>query len=357
MPTHYRVTIKEIAEEAGVSMQTVSRVINNRPDVAPATRQRVKDIIAKHGYRPSSIARGITKGRSYILGVITAGIRHFGPSSTLSGIEKQASEMGYSIILRAVHQTEVFDIDEYLRFLVSQHVDGIIWAMPQRGNIRDEILGKIPKLDIPAVFINIQPHPDIAVFDFDNHSGGRIATEHLIEQGFRNIGLITGPMDWMVSRQRYRGWQEALEAAGYSSEEVQVAEGDWTAASGARCMAQLLRQWPEIDAVFACNDLMALGAMKAASNSGRRIPDDLAVVGFDDIAQSSYFSPSLTTVRQDPQDLGCRSVVEIDRLISGSGGQEDKESDRRAHIFQMQLVVRESSIRRLAKAPPDDEDL
>ncbi|MGB3717568.1 MAG: LacI family DNA-binding transcriptional regulator [Candidatus Promineifilaceae bacterium] len=345
MPTRSRVTIKEIAEEAGVSMQTVSRVINNRPDVAPMTRQRVKDIIDKHDYRPSSIARGITKGRSYLLGVVTAGIRHFGPSSTLSGIEKQASKMGYSTILRAVHQTEEFDIDEYLRFLVSQHVDGIIWAMPERGNIREEILTKIPQLAIPAVFINLQPHPDINVFDFDNLNGGRMATKHLIEQGFERIGLISGPMDWMVSRQRFLGWKDVLKIAGYESEDKQITEGDWTAESGARCMTRLLNQWPEIDAVFACNDLMALGAMKVASNSGRCIPDDLAVVGFDDIAESNFFTPSLTTVRQDPQDLGRRSVVEIDRLISVSRKFEEKPG-KKTHIFQMQLIVRESSIKR-----------
>ncbi len=345
MPTHYRVTIKEIAEEAGVSTQTVSRVVNNRPDVAPNTRQRVKSIIAKHDYTPSSIARGLTKGRSYILGVITAGIRHFGPSSTLSGIEKQASEMGYATILRAVHQTEVFDIDEYLRFLVSQHVDGIIWAMPERGNIRKEILGKIPMLAIPAVFINIQPHPDIIVFDFDNLGGGRMATEHLIDQGFQRIGLITGPMDWMVSRQRFLGWKDALERVGYSSDGIQIVEGDWTAKSGAQCMAQLLRQWPEIDAVFACNDLMALGAMKAARGRGRSVPDDLAVVGFDDVDQASFFSPSLTTIRQDPQYLGSRSVAEIDQLISDLN-QEDVQPRENKHIFQMKLVVRESSIKR-----------
>jgi LacI family transcriptional regulator len=345
MPAHLRVTIKEIAEEAGVSMQTVSRVVNNRRDVAPATRQRVKEIIAKYDYHPSSIARGITKGRSYILGVITAGIRHFGPSSTLSGIEKQASEMGYATILRAVHQTEVFDIDEYLRFLVSQHVDGIIWAMPERGNIREEVLEKIPDLAIPAVFINMQPHPSLNVFDFDNRSGGRMATEHLLEQGFQHICLITGPMDWMVSRQRYLGWKDALEAAGQAIDDKQIVEGDWTARSGARCMAQLLKQWPEIDAVFSCNDFIALGAMKAAQSAGRRIPDDLAIVGFDDVDQANYFSPSLTTIRQDPRDLGRRSVIEIDRLVSELD-REKVDAGKNKHIFQMELIVRESSIRR-----------
>ena len=143
MSLHRRVTIREIAQEAGVSTQTVSRVINNRPDVASETRRKVKEIIARYEYRPSSIARGLSKGRSYILGVIISGIRYFGPSRALSGIEKQASDLGYAIILRAVHQAEVFDIDEYLRFLISQHVDGIIWAMPEHGNIREEILEKI----------------------------------------------------------------------------------------------------------------------------------------------------------------------------------------------------------------------
>lgn len=340
-----RITIKEIAEEAGVSQQTVSRVLNDRPDVAASTRKRVKEIIAKREYHPSSIARGIAQGRSYILGVVSASLGNYGPSSTLMAVEERASQLGYTLILRVVHNPQNFDIDEQLRYFISHHVDGIVWTLPDMGNIRDAILKKIPQLALPTVFLNMYAHPDLMVVDFNNQSGGQMATEHLIEQGYRHIGIITGPLDWMVSRHRYRGWKTALETAVLPVDDRCVVEGDWSCSSGETGLKQLLKQYPEMDAVFVSNDRMALGAMRAAQELGIDIPTNLAIVGYDDAPEADFFSPSLTTVRQDLRDPSFFAVNLLEKMIH-EVNQEEKTIEPKTHLFPPQLVVRESSIKK-----------
>lgn len=340
-----RITIKEIAEEAGVSQQTVSRVLNNRPDVASSTRKRVKEIIAKRDYHPSSIARGIAQGRSYILGVVSAGLENHGPANTLMAVEKRANQLGYTIILRVVHNLEDFDIDEQIRYFISHHVDGIVWTLPDMGNIREAILQKIPQLSVPTVFLNMHAHPDLMVIDYNNESGGEIATEHLIEQGHRNIGMITGPMDWMVSRHRFRGWKAALETAVLPAADHQVVEGDWSCLSGEVGLKQLLKQFPDMDAVFISNDRMALGAMRAAKELGIDIPSDLALVGYDDAPEAGFFAPPLTTIRQDLKNPSFFAVDLVDKMIT-EVTQEEKTIKPRTHLFPPQLIVRESSIKK-----------
>ncbi|MBE2224582.1 MAG: LacI family DNA-binding transcriptional regulator [Anaerolineae bacterium] len=337
-----KITIKEIAEEAGVSQQTVSRVLNNRPDVAVSTRKRVKEIIAKRDYRPSSIARGIAQGRSYILGVVSASLENYGPSTTLMAVEERANQLGYTLILRVIHDPQNFDIDEQLRYFISHHVDGIVWTLPDMGNIRDAILQKIPQLAVPTVFLNMHAHPDLMVVDFNNESGGQIATEHLIEQGYRNIGMITGPMDWMVSRHRYRGWKKAMETAVLPIADRQVVEGDWSCLSGEVGLKQLLKQFPEMDAAFISNDRMALGAMRAARELGIDIPSDLALVGYDDAPEADFFAPPLTTIRQDLRDPSFFAVNMVDKMIT-EVTQEEKTIEPRTYLFPPQLIVRQSS--------------
>jgi LacI family transcriptional regulator len=344
MSKQQRVTIKEIAKEAGVSLQTVSRVLNNRPDVAAKTRRRVKEIIAAHDYQPSSIARGITQGRSYILGVLSASLEYFGPARSLMGIEKQASKLGYTIILRVVHQLDDFDVNAQLGFFASQHVDGIIWLVQDNDAIRKAILKSLPNYDIPMIFNNVQPHPEMTIVDFDGYLGGRIATEHLIAQGYQNIGQITGPIEWCVARQRYLGWKDALQEVGYGTLDDYVVEGDWSARSGERCMAQLLRQYPDMDAVFVGNDLMALGAMKTARELGVRIPEDFAIVGYDDVPEAEFFYPPLTTVRHDLSRSAAFMVNEIDCLVGEANRSEDASTATpKSHLFEPELVIRKSS--------------
>lgn len=345
MPKSRRVTIKEIAEEAGVSMQTVSRVLNNRPDVASDTRRRIKKIIATHNYRPSSVARGITQGRSYILGVISAKLQYHGPAGMLMGIEQSANALGYTIILRVVRDPEQFDVDEHLNFFRSQHVDGIIWTLPEIGDLRASVIEKVPRLQIPNVFFNMQPHPDLTVLDFDQELGSRKAVDHLLEQGAQTVGLITGPMTWLAARTRYLGWQNALEVAGYKVDDNLVAQGDWSASSGEQAMRQLLSRCPDLDAVFVCNDHMAMGAMKAARLLNRRIPDQLMMVGYDNIPETDFLCPPLTTITTNFASISHFAVNKLDRMIAAA--ERDEEwTEPNIYLFEPELVVRESSIRK-----------
>ncbi|MCC6603448.1 MAG: LacI family DNA-binding transcriptional regulator [Anaerolineae bacterium] len=334
-----RVTIKEVAAAAGVSTQTVSRVVNDRPDVASDTREHVQQVIDDLGYQPSKIARSLIRGRSYSLGVVSSSIGLYGPSLLLQGIQEAAVEEDYSLMLNILPNAEVFDANQVLREILSYHVDGILWAVPEIGQNRDLIQQALPNLTVPIVFLNAQPRPNLVTAVIDNKHGGRIATQHLIAQGRQNIGLITGPMNWWEARQREQGWREEVAANGRLVDESFIANGDWTPSSGERCIRMLLEWHPEMDAVFICNDQMALGAMKVARQMGRQIPQDLAIVGFDDIPESPYFSPSLTTVRQDVAEMGRQGVKQLLTLLDD---EENLESP--SVVLQPKLIVRESSV-------------
>ncbi|HSR35284.1 MAG TPA: LacI family DNA-binding transcriptional regulator [Anaerolineae bacterium] len=338
-----KVTIRDVASAAGVSRQTVSRVLNDRPDVAKGTRKRVLKVIEELGYRPSSIARSLSQGRSCTLGVVSYGVQYFGPSHTLAGIEHQANEMGYTLHLSLVRQPSESGV-QLLHEMLSYHVDGIIWAVSEIGNNRDWAEREICRISVPVVFLDMRPCPNLSVVNIDNRKGGSIATRHLLDQGYQHIGLITGPLDWWSAQQRRTGWQEALEEAGLPIEKDLHVEGTWSAASGERGMRRLLDQHPDIDAVFACNDQMALGALKAAREMGRQVPKDLAVIGFDDAPEAAFFCPPLSTVRQDLSQLGRSSVRELERMIEARQ-EEEVDIEPKTILLEPELVVRESSVR------------
>ena len=337
-----KVTIRDVAAVAGVSYQTVSRVINNRPDVADETRRRVWEIVEELGYQPSAIARSLSRGRTFTLGVIDYGLEYFGPSHTLSGIEQQANELGYSLLLSLVRQPDQSDVDKTLRDMLSRQVDGIMWAVPEIGGNRAWVRQEAPRLPVPVVFLSMQPDPNLSVVAVDNRGGGRIATQHLLDRGHRTIGLITGPLDWWEARQRRLGWQDVLEEAGIPIEADLVVEGNWKAASGEQGLRRLLEQRPELDAVFVCNDRMALGVLQAARQMGRRVPRDLAVVGFDDIPECAFFHPPLSTIRQDMILLGRRAVKELNHMIE-TAQQGGTQTEPKSTLIQPQLIIRDSS--------------
>lgn len=318
-------------------------MINDRPDVAAETRQRVLEVIDCLGYQPSHIARSLIQGRSFTLGVVGWGLEYFGPSRTLSGIEQQASELGYALLLNLVRQPERSDVELLLRELLSRYVDGIVWAVPEIGSNRDWMRKETLQPSVPVVFLSMQPQPDLTVAAVDNRSGGRMATKHLLDQGHQNVGLITGPLAWWEACQRQCGWQDALREAGIPIEDNLIVEGDWMAASGERGLRRLLEERPEIDAVFVSNDQMALGALQAARQMGLRVPEDLALVGFDDIPEAAYFCPPLSTVRQEMVEIGRRAVRELGRMIEAI--QQGKAVlEPSTILLQPQLIIRESSV-------------
>ncbi|MEA3335746.1 MAG: LacI family DNA-binding transcriptional regulator [Chloroflexota bacterium] len=336
-----RVTIREVANEVGVSIQTVSRVLNERPDVAPETRERILEVIDRLQYRPSALARSLIKQRSAMLGVVTAGLSYIGPSRTLNGILVQAETMGYSLLLDELPSFETGNAEPILNRMLARQVDGLIWAVPEVGNNRQHLLDRLPNLPVPIVFLTMRPHDDLTVVSVDNRMGGHQATTHLLEQGFRQIAHMAGPLSWWEAQQRKAGWASVLADAGLPMDDRFLVQGNWSSSSGERAARQLLRQYPEMDAVFVANDQMALGIMHVARQQGLTLPEDLAIVGFDGIPESAYFSPPLTTVHHDLFEVGATAVKQVVRMIEVA--QNSQETETKSILIKPKLIAREST--------------
>jgi LacI family transcriptional regulator len=337
-----RVTIRDVAAAAGVSHQTVSRVLNDRPDVAEETRDRIWQIIEELNYQPSAIARSLIHQRSLTLGIVTAGLKYVGPSCTLNGVTKQAEDLGYTLLLKELPDFHANDVQPLLNSLLERRVDGIIWAVPEVRNNRDWLEDRLDGLSAPAVFMTMQARTGVSVVAIDNYAGGCMATKHLLEQGHRNIGHISGPLDWWEARQRKAGWRDTLLAAGVPEAGLHAEEGTWSSASGERAICRLLADNPEMDAVFVGNDQMALSVLQVACRRGIEVPKDLAVVGFDGLSDEAHYWPPLTTVHQDLRDLGSTAVRELVQVIESSSG--DQVGFEPVSIsLRPELVIRDSS--------------
>lgn len=345
-PKFGRATIKQVASEAGVSTQTVSRVINERPDVSMETRKRVQDIIKRLGYQPSALARSLIRQRSYTLGVVTAGLKYIGPSRTLSGITSAVEEAGYSLLLKELPRFDANNVLPIFQSLLSRHVDGIVWAVPEVGENRDWIRRPPLHLEIPIVYLTMEPKENVSVVSTNNYLGGRMAMSHLLEHGYRSIGHISGPLDWWEARQRMAAWKDALKEAGLETQDRHWVEGNWSSASGAKAVQKLFEQYPEMDSIFVANDQMALSVMQAACQKGLQIPKDLGVVGFDNISESAFFWPPLTTIQIDQYSVGKVAVEEIIKIIE-SGWQEQDSIEPKSIMLTPTLVIRQSSLRSL----------
>lgn len=336
------VTIKDVARVAGVSTQTVSRVINDRPDVARDTRSRVLKIISELGYAPNIIAKSLSSGRSSTLGVIGFGLEYYGSTSVLRGIEKKANDLGFSIIVSLLDDYEMDRVDRILRELLARQVEGVLWSIPGIGKTLEGLSTKFAEAGIPVVFLNKQQTDNNMVVALDNRLGGRMATEHLLEQGYEHIGLITGPAGWWEASQRELGWRETLQERGVGGLDDLLAEGNWSPQSGEAALYCLMEKSPSVDAVFVSNDQMALGVLRAARQLGLRVPQDLGVVGFDDIPEAAYFYPALTTVRQNARELGALAVEKLHDYMRGED--EDDALATETTWVEPRLIVRESSV-------------
>jgi LacI family transcriptional regulator len=340
-PRLQKVTIKDIARTCNVSTQTVSRVLNNRADVAPETRIAVEKAIAEMGYQPSALARSLVQQRSYTFGVIIAGLKYSGVSLTLNGITEQCEAFGYSLLLKELGSFDVTDIVPIIRQLIASHVEGIIFAAPEIGNNVQTVQSQLPYICPPIVFLKAQQSKRHMTIGVDNYDGARQATEHLLKVGRKHIGLICGPLEWLEARQRKQGWTDALTAAGETVSDKRWVMGNWSSHSGEAAFAELVMKYPEVDAVFASNDQMALGVLHYASTQGVRVPDDLAVVGFDDLPEAACFTPALTTVRHPLRELGMYAVRCLLEQIEGA----HEAAPEQMLTLQTELVVRDSTPR------------
>ncbi|HLO30076.1 MAG TPA: LacI family DNA-binding transcriptional regulator [Anaerolineales bacterium] len=334
------VTLQDVASLAGVSIKTVSRVVNNQGEISEATRQRVQAAIDELGYRPNVLARSLVNRRTDTLAVIAWGIEYFGPSRMMIGIEQQADELGYSLFLSLVSQPDDLNSDRILDTLLARRVDGIIWAVPEvddnRKWLKPGLLDRLP----PIVFLSMQSQPGLTIAAVNNFSGARQATQHLIDQGRRKIGMITGPKAWWEARERFAGWKSTLEEAGLPA--TSFVESYWAAAGGERAMQQLLKQTPDIDAVFASSDQIALGALGALHQLGRRIPADVAIVGFDNSPESAFYWPPLTTIYQKLVNVGHIAVQNLHQMIEARR-QQRGYIEAAVTLIEPELIIRASS--------------
>jgi DNA-binding LacI/PurR family transcriptional regulator len=292
----------DVARLAGVSHQTVSRVINDSAHVRPETRRRVLAAMRTLDYRPNPAARALVTGRSRTLGVVSFDTTLYGPASTLFAIEQAAHAAGYFITivsLLAMDRAAVLGAVDRLRV---QGVDGILVITPQEGAA--EAVANLPAA-VPVVAVEAGPPGSVPVVAVDQFAGAVSATQLLLDLGHRTVWHLAGPRDFLEAQQRVDGWRATLEAAGVGAPPVLT--GDWSPRSGYE-VGRRLAEDPEVTAVFVANDQMALGVLRALHERGRSIPREISVVGFDDIPEAQYFTPPLTTVRQDFGEMGRSSL-------------------------------------------------
>ena len=331
--------MSDVTAKAGVSHQTVSRVVNGHPNVAPRTRERVQRAIAELGYRPNTAARALVTGSTRTFGLVISHINQYGPAQTLLGLEQAARSAGYSLSVAILDEDSEQAMREAVDRFVGQKVDAVV-ALSTYG----QAVEALRRFEAPVPLIAVQvgrdeSRPTVWVAQ---EVGGALATRHLLDLGHRTVHHVTGPCDSLEAQRRTAGWQRELEAAGARVPEV--LRGDWWPSSGYAAGQQLaaqMRAGEEVTAVFVANDQMALGLLNALHDEGVSVPGDLSVVGFDDVPECGFYNPPLTTVRQDFAELGRRGVQLVLARLRGEHAE--------AEPVMPQLVVRGTS------APPARE--
>ena len=320
--------IRDVARLAGVSHQTVSRVLNDHPSIRESTKQRVLDVMNDLQYRPNRAARALVTSRSRTLGVLASQRSHYGPSSIIQSVESAAQDAGYMVSTANIAATDEESIVTALDHLNAQAIEGLVIIAPQVRVFR-----AISNLDLRVPFVTMNDGTDEHAIAVDQVAGARLATRHLIELGHRNIYHLAGPQDWIEAEARMRGFLEEMNAQDVPTTAPIL--GDWSADFGYRAGRELMRV-RDFTAIFSSNDQMALGLMHAIRDAGQDVPRDVSIVGFDDIPEASHFWPPLTTVRQDFAELGRRCVAQ---LLGTMGDATGAYTGR----IQPQLIVRGST--------------
>lgn len=293
----------QVAALAGVSHITVSRVINNRPGVRDQTRKRVLAAMRELGYQPNFAARALVTGRSQVIGVVCYNTALYGPAATLLGLEQAAAENGFFVSMVGLENLDRSAVEDAVARLKNQAVAGIVIVSPQAAMAT--AIEHLPK-DVPTVAIWGYSRTGIPVVSSDEEAGARQATRHLLDLGHACVWHIAGPHGRTGAEGRVRGWHDTLEEAGITP--PSPIAGDWSARSGYEAGRRLITD-PAVSAIFAANDQMALGVLRAIHEAGRRVPQDISLVGFDDIPDAAFYSPPLTTIRQDFTQLGRKSML------------------------------------------------
>ncbi|WP_026124259.1 LacI family DNA-binding transcriptional regulator [Nocardiopsis baichengensis] len=324
----------DVARAAGVSHQTVSRVLNGHPNVRAETQARVLAAIEDLGYRPNSSARALVTRRTGVIGVVAVDTAHYGPARTLTGIEHAARAAGYYLSVVTLTEASAEQVRDAMDHLARQAVEGYVVIAPQRS-----VLEGMPEWagGAPVVAVEGGEARELPVVCVDQEGGARAAVRHLLGLGHRTVGHIAGPRDWLEAEARVAGWRRALEEAGAPAAEPLY--GDWRPRSGYELARRLVEEGRPPGALFVANDQMAVGALRAFGDAGVRVPEDVALVGFDDVPEAAYYAPPLTTVAQDFGEVGRRGIgVLLDLLESGGAAAESAARE----VVPARLVVRAS---------------
>jgi LacI family repressor for deo operon, udp, cdd, tsx, nupC, and nupG len=327
------VTIKEVAKEAGVSLMTVSRVVNNKGNIAKSTRENVLQAIKKLNYKPNRLARSLVVQKSDFISVIVPDITNPFFAELVKGAENLTRKRGCNIILGDTEGEREHE-KEYIEAAIGRMADGIILVAPR---IDDALIYEVNEL-IPLVIVDrYVPNEDILQIYIDNLEGAFLAVEHLIELGHRRIGFLSGPKDVLNSLRREEGYRKALERHDIPYDPALTLKGDFYFQSGYTAFDSFYQLNPPPTAIFASNDLMAFGLIQRANEQGVRIPDNLSIIGFDDIALSALINPPLTTIRHPMVEMGIRAVK---LLFDQLGQREEKQIES---TLQNTLIIRQST--------------
>jgi DNA-binding LacI/PurR family transcriptional regulator len=316
----------DVAARAGVSHQTVSRVVNSFGSIRPETRERVLAAIAELGYRRNLAARTLATSRTHAIGVLAPAVSDYGPTSTVQAVDLAARAAGYHPLITTTSD-ESESILAGLGFLLDQSIEALVVIAPQQ-----RILEAVRQLDITVPIATLQSVEfGSGTVSVDQSSGARLAMTHLLELGHREIQHVAGPLASFEAAARQTSYERALTDAGLA--EPGIVEGDWSAESGYRAADDIA---PTTTAVFSANDQMALGLITGLIDRGRRVPEDVSVVGFDDVPEARFYRPALTTVRQDFEQIGRVAVESLIRQIEGGAAE-------RIAPLVAELIVRDST--------------
>ncbi|SEO86771.1 LacI family DNA-binding transcriptional regulator [Actinacidiphila rubida] len=336
-------TMADVAKVAGVSHQTVSRVLSDHPNVRDTTRAEVQRAIEQLGYRRNSSARALVTRRTLTLGVVACNPTLFGPASTLFGLEEAARGEGYMVSAVTLRAYTAKALEDAIDHLSDWGVEGIVVIVPHRAAV--DALAEL-RLPFPVVTVEGGHSLPISGVSVDQDLGARLATGHLLAAGHSTVWHVSGPSDWLEAEARVQGWRATLEEAG--AEVPPPLVGDWTPLSGYRAGQELAgrvasgrarRNSPDVSAVFVANDQMALGVMRAFREAGLSVPGQVAIAGFDDIPEAEFFAPPLTTVRQDFAAVGKASISLLTSRLDSAARTEPERV-----VIEPRLIVRSSTV-------------
>ncbi|MCJ7717882.1 MAG: LacI family transcriptional regulator [Anaerolineales bacterium] len=311
-----RITLHNVAALAGVSHQTVSRVINNSNQVRPETREKVEAAILELGYRPNAIARSMVQGQTHTLGCISPNITDPVFTRIIESAQAEARRQGFFILIGSAPTVQ--EVQPLLDELLNRRVDGLI-VLNARDDERHELLGPLANNGSPIVYVKNSPLDEpVSSVRCDDIHGGYVATKHLLDLGHRNIAIILGPKNEQCTLERLDGYRMALDEAGQQLSEELIVQGNWSSKSGSNAAEQLLSNPKSFSAIFAQNDRMAAGAIRSIRDAGYQIPDDYSVIGYDNGPLASLIDPPLTTIQQPLEQFGEQAAHILIKMIQES---------------------------------------